>query len=306
MTIYIIGAGAIGKTLAVCLTQHGRDVHLIRGRVDDGSSYSEKITLKLKSGQVLTTDIRFNYLCNFSDLNNGLVVLTNKSFGNKELAKKLKSKAINSPIVILQNGLGIEKTFIDNNFQEIYRCVLFATSQNVSKSEVNYKPVAVSPIGVVQNHNSVLASIVKEINTPDFKFVAEDNIDKIIWKKAIANCVFNSICPLLEVDNGIFHRNEKVFNLANRIIKECLLVANNNGGINLGVKEIEEQVIAISKMSDGQLISTLQDIQNKRETEIDTLNLEIFRLAKKMNLEAQVKETKLLGELVKLKSELSR
>ncbi|WP_299671368.1 ketopantoate reductase family protein [uncultured Polaribacter sp.] len=305
MAIYIIGAGAIGKALAVCLTRHGRDVHLIRGRVDDGSSYSEKITLKLKSGQELTTDIRFNSLRNFTDLNNGLVVLTNKSFGNKDLAKKLKSKAVNSPIVILQNGLGIERSFIEHDFQEIYRCVLFATSQNISKNEVSYKPVAESPIGIIRQNNTVLDTIVKEIDTPEFRFIAEKKIDKTIWKKVIANCVFNSICPLLDVDNGIFHRNTEVFSLARKIIKECVLIANKQG-IELEVKEVEEQVISISQMSDGQFISTLQDIQNKRETEIDTLNFEIFRLAKKMNLEAQVKETKLLGELVKLKSELSR
>ncbi|GLB54096.1 hypothetical protein NBRC110019_31370 [Neptunitalea chrysea] len=304
MTIYIIGAGAIGKALAVCLTRNGKDVQLIRGSVDDGSSYSEKITLKLKSGQELTADVRFNSLCNFSDLN-GLVVLTNKSFGNKELAKKLKSKAINSPIVILQNGLGIEKPFIENNFREVYRCVLFATSQNISKSEVSYKPVAESPIGVVRQNNTVLETIVKEIDTPGFRFVAEKQIDRIIWKKAIANCVFNSICPLLEVDNGIFHRNTEVFSLARRIIKECVLISKKKG-IDLGAKEVEDQVISISKMSDGQFISTLQDIRNKRETEIDTLNFEVFRIAKEMNLEALVQETKLLGELVKIKSELNR
>ncbi|WP_147679080.1 ketopantoate reductase family protein [Algibacter pacificus] len=305
MTIYIIGAGAIGKALAVCLTRHGRDVHLIRGRVDDGSSYSEKITLKLKSGQELTTDIRFNSLCNFSDLNNSLVVLTNKSFGNKELAKKLKSKAINSPILILQNGLGIERSFIEHDFQEIYRCVLFATSQNISKNEVSYKPVAESPIGIIRQNNTVLETIVREMDTPEFRFISEKQIDKTIWKKAIANCVFNSICPLLDVDNGIFHRNTEVFYLARRIIKECVLISKKKG-IALEAKEVEDQVISISKMSDGQFISTLQDIRNKRETEIDTLNFEVVRIAKQMNLEAQVQETKLLGELVKIKSKLNR
>ena len=232
-------------------------------------------------------------------------MLTNKSFGNDELAEKLKSKAINTPIVILQNGLGIERPFIEHDFHEIYRSVLFATSQNVSKSEVSYKPVAESPIGIIQQNNTVLETIVKEIDTPEFRFVAEKQIDKIIWKKAIANCVFNSICPLLEVDNGIFHRNTEVFSLARRIIKECVLISNKKG-IALETKEVEDQVISISKMSDGQFISTLQDIRNKRKTEIDTLNFEVVRIAKQIDLEAQVQETKLLGELVKIKSELNR
>lgn len=304
MTIYIIGAGAIGKALAICLTRHGKDVQLIRGRVNDGSSYSEMLTLKLKSGQELTANVKFNSMSNFTQFN-GLVVLTNKSFGNKELAEKLKSKANNSPMVILQNGLGIERPFIEHDFHEVYRCVLFVTSQNISKNEVSYKPVAESPIGVVQQNSTVLETIVKEIDTPEFRFVAEKQIDKIIWKKAIANCVFNSICPLLDVDNGIFHRSTEVFSLAKRIIKECVLISKKKG-IALETKEVEDQVISISKMSDGQFISTLQDIRNKRETEIDTLNFEVVRIAKQMNLETQVQETKLLGELVKIKSDLNR
>lgn len=304
MTIYIIGAGAIGKVLAVCLTRQGKNVQLIRGSVDDGSCYSKRLTLKLKSGQGLTADVKFNSLSNFTEFN-GLVVLTNKSFGNTGLAEKLKNKVINTPIVILQNGLGVERPFIERDFHEVYRCVLFATSQNISKSEVSYKPVAESPIGIIRQNNSVLKTIVKEIDTPEFRFVAEKEIDKIIWKKAIANCVFNSICPLLEVDNGVFQRNTEVFFLAKRIIKECVLISREEG-IDLVIKEVEDQVISISQMSDGQFISTLQDIRNKRETEIDTLNFEVVRIAKRMNLEAQVQETKLLGELVKIKSELNR
>lgn len=40
-----------------------------------------------------------------------------------------------------------------------------------------------------------------------------------------------------------------------------------------------QNVLAISKMSDGQKISTYQDILNKRETEIETLNLAVAKAA---------------------------
>ncbi|RNL75292.1 ketopantoate reductase family protein [Sinomicrobium pectinilyticum] len=304
MKIYIIGAGAIGKTLAVCLALNGKDVQLIRGSVDDGNTYKEKLTVKLKAEQELTAEVAFNSLSNYSELN-GLVILTTKSFGNRELSKKLVSKAIRTPIVILQNGLGIEQPFIEKGFKEVYRCVLFATSQSISKNKVRYKPVAESPIGAIRQNSTFLDKIVEEIDTPDFRFVTEKYIDKIIWKKAIANCVFNSICPLLEVDNGIFHRNTEAFSLAKKIIAECVLVSSNKG-IDLEAKEIEDQVISISKMSDGQFISTLQDIRSKRETEIDTLNFEIYSMAKQMNLGLQVQRTKLLGDLIKIKSGLNR
>ncbi len=304
MKIYIIGAGAIGKALAVCLNSQGKDMQLIRGSVDDGSFCKEEITLQLNSDSEITAKIEFSTLSNYTKLD-GLIVLTNKSYGNETLAKKLKGKIKNSPIVILQNGLGIERPFIENGFPEIYRCVLFATSQNISQNTVSYKPVAKSPIGTIKQNHTQLKTIVNEIDSPNFRFVADDEIQKIIWKKAIANCVFNSICPLLEVDNGIFIRDEDVFTHSKNMIQECILIAKNKG-VDIDIPEMEKMVLNISRMSDGQFISTLQDIRNKRETEIDTLNLEISRMAKEMGLEHQILETKLLGELTQLKSKLNR
>ena len=302
MKIYIIGAGAVGKALAVSLQQEGKEVELIRGHLDDGTSHKKKIKVDLKDGPTLEAEIIVSTLSNHTQLD-GLVVLTNKSFGNKALSEKLESKIGNSPVVLLQNGLGVEQPFLNKNFPEIYRCVLFMTSQNGPLDTIVYKPVAPSPIGTIRQKSTTLENVVEMLDSPNFRFVFEKDIQRIIWKKAIANCVFNSICPLLEVDNGIFHRNKEVFAIAQRVIVECALIANKKG-IDLGTSELEDQVLMISRMSNGQLISTLQDINNKRETEIDTLNFEIYRMAHAMNLSNHVKETRLLGELVKLKSEM--
>jgi 2-dehydropantoate 2-reductase len=302
--IYIIGAGTIGKALAVSLKLNSKDVTILRGSVDDGSNYEEKISLLLNDGSEIEATIEFSSLINFTELK-GLIILTNKSYGNASLAEKLKGKVSNSPLVILQNGLGVEQPFIDKGFSEIYRCVLFVTSQNSTEGKISYKPIAISPIGTIKSKTTNLNTVVSEIDNLNFKFKTEKNIQKIIWEKAIANCVFNSICPLLEIDNGVFHREATVFDIAKRVIKECVSISTKKG-IDLTVNEIEKRVLTISKLSDGQFISTLQDIINKRKTEIDTLNFEIVRMAEDLNFGNLVQETRLLGELTKLKSELNQ
>lgn len=303
-TIYIIGTGAIGKALAVFLKLDDKKVILLRGSVDNQSTSIEKIKVELNDKTVLEASIEVSTLSQFNKLD-GIIVLTNKSFGNEHLSQALKGKTGKSPIVILQNGLGVEEPFINNNFPEIYRCVLFATSQTTSQNTLRFKPVSISQIGLIQGSGIELNSIVEQLNNSDFPFKAVEGIQIIIWKKAIANSVFNSICPLLEIDNGIFHRNETALTIAKRVITECIEIATAYG-ISLRVDEVLESLIMISKASDGQLISTLQDIKNKRETEIETLNFSIVNLAKKLNKEAVVTETKLLGELTKLKSQLNR
>jgi 2-dehydropantoate 2-reductase len=87
----------------------------------------------------------------------------------------------------------------------------------------------------------------------------EENIQILIWKKVITNCVFNSICPLLEIDNGVFHRNAAALEIGKKVIGECIEVADANG-IALTTDDVLQNVLTISKMSDGQKISTYQDI----------------------------------------------
>jgi 2-dehydropantoate 2-reductase len=302
--IYIVGAGAIGRALAVFLTLENKNVTLIRGSIDNLLPYKECISVVLRDGAELTAEVEITTLSNLRSLD-GLIVLTSKSFGNKSLSAALKDKIGVSPVIILQNGLGVERSFIENGFPKVYRCVLFLTSQLLTESKVSFKSIDISPIGVVKGNLDLLNSAIQQLNTINFPFRAEVNIEHIIWKKVIANCVFNSICPLLEIDNGIFYRNNEALSLAKRIVKECISISQTVG-IHLNETEVIENILLISKSSDGQLISTLQDIRRKHKTEIETMNFEIVRIAQQFGKENIVTETKLLGELVKLKSELNQ
>lgn len=300
--IFIIGAGAIGRALAVFLKQANRDVVMLRARVDNLPETIEEVEVSTASGEAIKANITFSSLSNFETLT-GIVVLTNKSFANPAVAKAIKSKIDSAPIVLLQNGLHVEEPFVET-FPSVYRCVLFATSQMISESGVRFKPVATSPIGVIKGGDAELKYIVSLLNTDDFRFSASNNIHESIWKKVIANCVFNSICPLLEIDNGIFHRDSGALGLATIVIGECVKIAHASN-IQVEEKEIVETVLMISKSSDGQLISTLQDIRGGRETEIKSLNFAIVKLAQELNLGSLVSVTRAFGELVEIKAKIS-
>ena len=297
--VYIIGAGAIGKALAVCLSNDGMKVVLLRGSVDNGESRQENIRVVFPSEEIIEAEVTIDTLSNYHRLE-GLVVLCIKSYGNATLADTLKDKIDCSPVVLLQNGLGVEQAFM--SFPSVYRCVLFATSQPVSDTELNFKPVAVSPIGrIIGGDETSLGHIAALLNTPYFGFRAERDIQPIIWKKAIVNSVFNSVCTLLDTDNGIFHRNSQALQIAESLVAECLRVAEEQG-IDLNQSEVMDSLLLISRSSDGQFISTLQDIRNRRPTEIATLNLAIAGMAA---AEHAVIQTRLLGQLTLLKSQLS-
>jgi len=293
--LYIIGNGVIAKALAVALSVNGKNVTILRGSIDNCPESSEHLQVQT-GGSILSSTVKISAISNYNQLD-GVILLTNKSFGNATLAERLRDKAGDSPIVFLQNGLNVEHSFIGSGYQELYRCVLLATSQSINDEIISFKPVSSSPIGIIKGNSKTLQTIVDEINTDVFSFRAEQNIQPIIWKKVISNCVFNSICPLLEVDNGIFHRDPAALLVAKQVIEECLAVAHSQQ-IQLTFDEVLQNILTISKASDGQKISTYQDILNKRETEIDALNLAVARVAGDL----PVKLTATLGQLIKIKS----
>src|ERR1700730_1425709 len=303
--IYILGAGAIGMALAVNLLRNGRSGAAVR---TSNSNYSgEAVQVSVECDQSLTIEapLEMVSLSKLDRLGAGTIVITAKATANRFLASELRDKKSSGPIVIMQNGIGVESPFINAGFPDIYRCVLYATSQEQQQNFFRFRSVAASPIGTVIGDTQKLSRLVTQLSTPKFQFRVEKRIKEEIWKKAIMNAVFNSVCPLLEVDNGIFCRDKMVATIALEIIEETVRETKRIG-LNLETKGLMEQLLMISKRSDGQLISTLQDLNNGHETEIDFLNLEIARIAGEMTPKIPVSKTKILGELISIKSRLKR
>ncbi|MBV8102713.1 MAG: ketopantoate reductase family protein [Verrucomicrobia bacterium] len=301
-TIYILGSGAVGFPLAAYLTNAGRTVVAVRTSRSDVPKSTINVTVQDGTNRVIAP-IETISLSNLTSLD-GTLVVTTKSYTNQAIALLLKQRKASGPLVIMQNGVGVERPFLDAGFGAVCRCVLYVTSQPTSEFQFSFRPITASPIGVIAGPEGELAKCVEQLHTDGFPFRAETNIQKEIWKKAIINSVFNSICPLLDVDNGVFVRDEATANLARQLVKECITLTDR---LNIGLSESEvmQQIMRISTES-KQVISTLQDIRNGRQTEIDSLNLEIARLAASLQPPLYLPQTELLGKIILAKSVLHR
>lgn len=302
--IHIIGAGAIGRALAVALQHAGRSVQLWHVRQAAQSQSSLLIRMQMPDHSIIAEKIASASLTTCKKLQ-GIILLANKSFANKDLAIQLRNKSVDAPLVLLQNGLSVETAFIKAGFHAVYRSVLMSTSQEEADGLIRFKPVSSSPTGIIAGNESQLADIVRQINTEIFPFHSEMKIEPFIWKKVIINCVFNALCPLMETDNGLFYRNEYALSLAIKILNAGRALAARKG-INLQEKEMIDTLLLISKSSQGQGISTLQDIRRRRPTELGYLHFEMHRIAVQEGCPELTREILLMGELTHLKSELTK
>ncbi|MDQ4076532.1 MAG: 2-dehydropantoate 2-reductase [Chloroflexota bacterium] len=294
-TIYVLGCAAIGFPLAAYLAHAGRRVVAVRTSRQDVPQGTVTVTVHNGANR-LSTPVETISLSKLTRLA-GTIAITTKSYANQAIARELKDKAATAPIVILQNGVGVEKPFLDAQFSSLYRCVLYVTNQATSASDFICRPVTASPIGLVNGTPAGLERCVEALTTDGFPFRSEANIEREVWKKAIINCVFNSLCPLLDVDNGVFVRDEATAKLAREVVRECIMLTDR---LKMGLSESElmEQIMRISQGSDGQLISTLQDIRMGRQTEIEFLNLEIARVAASLQPSVPLPRVEFLGKMI--------
>lgn len=303
VTIYILGAGAVGMPLAAFLARSGRSVVAVRTSRHGAARAATEVSVR-NGPDTLRVAVETVSLSELTGID-GIVVLAAKCYANRAIAASLREKAARGRLVILQNGVGVERPFLDGPFAEVYRCVLYVSSQAIADNTFAFRSVTSSPLGLVRGEAGDPQGIVGILSTKEFPFHAERNIERQVWKKAIANAVFNSICPLLEVDNGIFVRQDEARELAKTIVTECVTLTDRMG-LGLTSTELMEQILLISKRSDGQLISTLQDIRSGRETEIDSLNLEMSRVAASLQPKVDLGRTELLGKMILAKSALQR
>lgn len=298
-TIYVLGSGAIGFPLVAYLAQAGRPVVAVRTSRSDVPRGT--VTVSVQNGsERFSISVETASLAQLPTLD-GIIVIATKAHANAALARELVAKAATGPLVILQNGIGVEQSLLDAQFPDVYRCILYTTSQGTGQDEFAFRSVSASPIGIITGDEAGQARCVAALSTASFPFRAEANIQREIWKKALINAAFNSICPLLEVDNGVFARDEAAAALAREVVREGVSLTERLG-LALSEQEVMEQVLQISTRSDGQLISTLQDLRAGRPTEIAFLNLAIARLAASLEPPLQLLRTELLGKLIVAKS----
>lgn len=301
--MFIVGGGGIGFSLAAHLNSSGKPAEVLRIN-SSAVGVTEKIAVKSGYGHVLEQSVTSKPLSSVSSIN-GVVIVTAKANANEYLADVLSKNAGEIDLVLLQNGIGVERPFMSKGFRSVSRCVVYITAEKVQEYSYTARMVKPSPIGLLEGTGEKMADIAGTISTEALRFYNEPDIEYEIWKKGIINTVFNSICPLLDTDNGIFDRDKTIMALAESVVKECVPVANRTG-IAITTKEIIEGILAISQMSAGQLISTLQDIRAHRETEMSYFNMEICRIAEAMKMQTDLSLTRMLGALTIKKAELAR
>ena len=110
-----------------------------------------------------------------------------------------------------------------------------------------------------------------------------DDIELYIWRKAISNCGYNTVCAVLGLPVGAVLRSEEGNALVMGVWKECCDVAKAMGIGDLWGEMEEERERLLEGFADY-YPSMAQDVIRRRQTEIMHMNGAIVRYGEKMGI----------------------
>jgi 2-dehydropantoate 2-reductase len=281
----IIGPGAIGLFLAAKLQISGLKTAIL----DYKPARAEELNntgITLVAGERITVSIPVFCHPEISASCHKCIIVT-KSYNTSDAAISIQPFIKDNMILTIQNGLGNIETIKEIiNSKNI---IAGSTTQGALREKIDTVRDTGTGVITMDGNHYLSHTICKEFSEAKIKTELTDDIDKILWGKAIINSAINPLGALTNSKNGEL-LTESLVSLISEIIKESTTVANGMG-IGLSEQEYLTKTISICKATSNNTNSMLSDIINGKRTEIDAINGKITGYGDKLNIPVPVNRT---------------
>lgn len=311
MNILVLGAGAIGLVFGGFLAKAGHRVVFL-GREENVSGVKKHgLVIEGLWGSHLIKNIvgyaTFRELKEKEPIAFDLVLLTVKSYDTENMLKTFHENFANPmPILSLQNGLGnLEKIIkiFGSMWAMAGRVIFGAEIKTPGKVSVTVYAEEVM-IGGLENGIDFLkvADIADTLTNAGIPTLPTREIKKYIWGKVLYNSALNGLGAILGVKYGFLREQESSRMLIRSIVHEFFTVLEKEN-ITLDwptpdayLDDLFERLIPVTS---DHYPSMFRDIQNRKRTEIDSINGALVEIAQKNGFDVPVNW--LITTLVKTK-----
>lgn len=277
MRIGIIGGGSIGLLCSAYLAEKNK-LTLFTNRKKQADFIQENSLVLEKESTNKTIKIQAEQLTHSVQLLDqfDLILVTVKQYHLPNLLPLIKS--IKTNFLFLQNGMPIKE--IQNDLiGNIYFGIVTHGAQRITDNVVRHNGIGKIVI------DSALANRIQlnELSVKNFPIEEARDIQLQIRNKLIVNAIVNPITAIYRVKNGEIIHNAELNNLKNQIALE---IFNTLQIENLDTQQqLLNQVNQICLKTAENKSSMLQDIENKRQTEVDSILGYLSTKAKELQIE---------------------
>ncbi|MCK4551339.1 MAG: 2-dehydropantoate 2-reductase [Tenericutes bacterium] len=230
MKVAIYGAGAMGTILGAYVTRAGYNVDLItrneshvEGMKKAGAQIIGKANFVQKVRALLPDEMNDKY---------DIILLMTKQINNVEIVKKLLPYLSDRGMICtMQNGLpeksvseiiGIDRTF---GCAMSWGATMIGNGVVKLTSEENRETLTFS-IGKFGDNDDELFNYTVEMLSTMGNVIVEENFIGARWAKLLVNSAFSGPSTVFDATFGEVAKNKKSRILVQKIIKECIEVAN--------------------------------------------------------------------------------
>ena len=285
MRILIMGSGAIGSLYGGLLSLAGEDVIAFVGRKRHVDSIQAN-GLKIK-GVKGEYSIPINATDDPRAIGNvDLIFITTKAYDSVKAAFQVSYLVDKGAYILcLHNGIGIEeKVAQDLGTTRVLRATTCMGAKMTGLGEVTITGDGITEVGSHYPENKVMVErVVSMMRNAGFDICSSNNIDGVVWTKAIVNCGLNPIAALTGLSNGEIHQNVGLRRLVIHLVKETAMVAKALN-IKLNTENPIRYTLGTAKATAKNINSMLQDIQARKRTEIESITGEVIRQARKLDI----------------------
>lgn len=323
LRIGFIGAGSIGSLFGGYLANIQSDIYSIEVIFFNTKPFIDAVNrkgLKIYKNQdimVIKNIIAYENEKSLEDVIKkdpsfkfDFMFLTTKAYDNEIALRQYKNLInVSNFLVILQNGIGNEDIATEYfNKAKIIRAVtsngalldkpghLYHTGEGVTKIGFPFlNNLDSEPEKLAQSE--LYLNLLKEIlDLAGLDTIIVNDIILECWEKVFVNIGINAVGALTRLPNGKLLEREGLKYLIEQAIQEAIKIARMNG-LRLPEKDYVSIAYDVAEKTADNKNSMLQDILNRKVTEIDFLNGRIVKYA--IELGVKVPVNKILTYLIK-------
>ncbi len=271
MNIAILGAGAMGSFIGAKLSLGLNNVTLI----NRWSQHIESINrygLRIDQGDT-TSFVRIKGVTSSDSLGiQDLVIIMVKSYQTAEAVAGIRNLlGPKTRVLTLQNGLGNAETIIKT--LDNIKLLAGTTAHGSMIMGPGHIKHGGSGETIIGPHNGPWPAedIAAEFSNCGLITSTTHDVVSLLWGKVLINAGINALTAICGVNNGWLVEREETLSLMKSLVNEGSAVAKLLN-ISLPYDNPLEKVVSVARATGENRSSMLQDLDNRKKTEIDYIN----------------------------------
>lgn len=264
---------------------------LLYGRASDHLDAIRKRGLELTERDGQSTTVRLDVSSNAGDVEGSdLVIVLVKAWASGDAIAPLKPYLSRDAVVLtLQNGLGnasaIRSALVDEGMRpHVWLGVTTQAAIRTAPGKVRHTGDGLTAIGRRSSRvHEQLSNLAATLTEAGWRSVAVEDIHRWVWRKLAINAAINPLTALARVPNRAISNDPDLWQAAKSVAAEVVQVGAAHG-VQLSSQQIIDGIQDVARATGDDRSSMLIDLENGMRTEIEAINGQVVRYARRHNV----------------------